>query len=217
MDYDHIRKTALERNLDIMGGLVPEPCDGAPENCATLLLLGPAEPGFWSMFTASAEYRDHAPHALDRWSVRVIQELAAEVGGQALFPFSGPPFLPFIKWALRSGRAWQSPVGMLVHDRCGLMVSYRGAVGLDRQLELPASGNCPCDSCSERPCLSACPVDALSAGSGFNVSACHDFLDTVDGLDCMTRGCTARRACPVSAGYGRLAAQSAFHMRAFHP
>lgn len=217
MDYDQIRTRSLERQLDIFGGLVPEPEDGAPEHCRTLLLLGPAEPGFWPVFTASAEYRDGAPNALDRWSVRTVRDLANEIGGEALFPFGGPPYLPFIKWAIRSGRAWQSPAGMLVHDGCGLMISYRGALALDERIDLPESGPCPCDSCSGRPCLSACPVDALNADTGFNDSACHGFLDTLEGESCMTRGCAARRACPVSRNYGRLEKQSAFHMRAFHP
>ncbi|HCQ65926.1 MAG TPA: ferredoxin, partial [Rhodobacteraceae bacterium] len=30
-------------------------------------------------------------------------------------------------------------------------------------------------------------------------------------------GCVVRRACPVSAGFGRSEDQSGFHMRAFHP
>ena len=217
MDYDQIRSRSLERQLDIFGGLVPEPDDGAPAGCLALLLLGPAEPGFWSMFTASVEYRDGASNALDRWSARVIGELASEIGGQALFPFGGPPYLPFIKWAMRTGRAWQSPSGMLVHDRSGLMVSYRGALALQEHIELPTTGACPCDDCVDRPCLSACPVNALNASTGYDDDACHGFLDTTDGADCMTRGCAARRACPVSADYGRLEEQSAFHMRAFHP
>ncbi len=217
MEYDQIRSRALARQLDIFGGLVPEPGDGVPEGCRTLLLLGPAEPGFWPMFTATAEYRDGEPNSLDRWSARVIGALAEEIGGQALFPFGGPPYLPFIKWAIQTGRAWQSPSGMLVHDRSGLMVSYRGAVALRERTELPDTGTCPCNSCSTRPCLSACPVSALDAGTGYNVTACHGFLDTAKGMDCMSRGCAARRACPVSAEYGRLEEQSAFHMRAFHP
>ncbi len=217
MDYDRIHRRSLERRLEILGGFETEPEDGTPKGYRTLLLLGPAEPDFWPMFTASAEYLDGEANALDRWSARIIGALADEIGGQALFPFGGPPYLPFIKWALRTDRAWQSPSGMLVHDRSGLMVSYRGALALQEHIELPETGLRPCDTCSGQPCLSACPVSALSDGTGYNVVACHEFLDTNNGGDCMSRGCAARRACPVSAGYGRLEEQSAFHMRAFHP
>jgi len=217
MDYDRILGKSLELRLDIFGGLVTGPGDGVPEGCRTLLLLGPAEPGFWQTFTASAEYGDGAPHARDRWSTRVIGKRAREFGCQALFPVGGPPQLPFIEWARRTGRAWRSPAGMLLHDGSGLMASYRGALAFRERIELPETGARPCDTCSGRPCLSACPVSALNARTGYDIAACHGFLDTVDGVDCMSRGCAARRACPVSAGYGRLEGQSAFHMKAFHP
>lgn len=181
----------------------------------TVALLGPHEPGFWAVFSASPEYLDGAEDALDRWSKRVIGRLAAAWGGQAVFPSDGPPYPPFLAWAQGSGRAWPSPVAMLVHDRAGLMVSYRGAVRLPGRLALPEPGSNPCASCDDEPCRKVCPVAALSP-KFYDTEKCHDFLDSAPGKDCMTRGCAARRACPVSASYGRLPEQSHFHMRAFH-
>ena len=135
-------------------------------------------------------------------------------GGRALFPFGGPPYLPFIAWATRTGRAWPSPVGMLVHDRAGLMISIRGAIALPHSIDLPATGPRPCETCAA-PCRSACPVDALGP-DGYDVVACHAYLDTDPGRDCMELGCKARRACPLSAASERVPAQSAYHMRQFH-
>lgn len=208
-----IDTAARESGLAVFGGLHPGPEDGLPPEVATLVLLGPHEPGFWAHVTAAREYRDGAPDPLDRWSARVISALAAALGARAVFPFGGPPHRPFVRWALASGWAHVSPVGLLVHDRAGLMVSYRGALALEARLDLPAPPLAPCRSCTGRPCLSACPVDAF-AGPGYEVDACKADLDR-PGNDCMARGCAARRACPVSRGYGRLEAQSAFHMRAF--
>ena len=115
--------------------------------CASLVLLGPAEPGFWAHVTATPEFADGAPDPLDRWSRRVIgalaDELACEIGARALFPFGGPPWHPFIGWARRSGRAWPSPVGLLVHDTAGLMLSYRGALALPERIALPPRGCAP--------------------------------------------------------------------------
>ena len=206
---------AARSALENFGAFHPTPEDGAPQGCATLVLLGPREPGFWPHVSAQPEFRDGAPDPLDRWSARVIGALADEIGATALFPFSGPPWPPFFDWALRSGQAWASPVRLLVHAKAGLMASWRGALALSERLELPAAPACPCDGCAEKPCLSACPAGALGA-RGYDVPACHAFLDTGAGAACLQGGCHVRTSCPVSRSYGRMPAQSAFHMAAFH-
>lgn len=186
---------------------------GEVPGCQTLVLLGPSEPGFWTHFTATAEYRDGAPNPMDRWSERVVLGMAKDLGATALFPFGGPPWQPFTGWARRSGRAWPSPVGLLVHDTAGLMVSYRGALAFAARFDLPETAAPPCDSCVDQPCRSACPVDALQPDA-YDVPACKADLDR-PGNDCRARGCAVRRACPVSQRYGRQEAQSAFHMGYF--
>ncbi|MDX1780985.1 MAG: ferredoxin [Thalassovita sp.] len=211
LSLDAVDSRARTVSLSVFGALHPEDLDGI----GTLVLLGPCEPGFWPSFTASPEYRDGQSDAMDRWSSRVIGALAEELGATALFPFGGAPFHPFICWALESGRSWQSPVQLLVHDRAGLFASFRGALGFEARIALPpAPAAAPCDSCTDKPCLSACPAGALTA-RGYDVAACKSFLRTEAGRDCMAGGCRVRRACPVSREYGRLEAQSAFHMRAF--
>jgi hypothetical protein len=206
-----IADKARGRGLAALGALDLE-SDEVP-GCASLVLLGPAGPGFWPHVSAEPEFADGAPDPLDRWSRRVIGALAADLGAQALFPFDGPPWHPFTGWARRSGQAWPSPVGLLVHDTQGLMVSYRGALALPHRLALPPVSPRPCDTCTHQPCRSACPVGALAPG-GYDVPACKADLDR-PGNDCMARGCAVRRACPVSGGAGRTEAQSAFHMGYF--
>ncbi len=206
-DYDMIARAAAAHRLDIMGGVFEE--DG------TIILLGPS-PVYWSMMKAAPEMQDGALDPIDRWSLRIISNLAAELNAEPLFPFGGPPYLPFLRWAMESGRAWQSPAGMLVHDTAGLMISYRGALRFAHRIALPATGRSPCEVCADQPCMTACPVDALSAARGYDVAACHAFLDTEAGDDCLSQGCKARRACPVSQTFGRDPEQSAFHMRYFH-
>lgn len=208
---DAVAAAAAAHHLAVFGGFHPDPEEGLGQ---TVLMLGPAEPGFWSHATAQAEFADGAADPLDRWSSRTIAALAARFGGAAHFPFGGPPHRPFYAWALRTGRAWAAPVGFLVHDAAGLLVSYRGAIALPDRLALPPAPPCPCDGCA-RPCLRACPPGALTA-TGYDVPACHAFLDTPDGAACMTGGCRVRTSCPVSRSYARLPEQSAYHMRLFH-
>ena len=202
-------------HLDVFGAFYPEPDDATPSGCKTMLLLGPKEPGFWGFVTSEPEFQDKFPDPVDRWSERIITNLADTLNGIAVFPFGGPPYAPFISWASRTGRAWSSPVSLLVHDTAGLFLSYRGAISVNDLLALPAMPPCPCDVCTDRPCLSACPVEAIDA-SGYDLSACHTYLDTNSGRTCMTNGCAVRRSCPVSQTYGRRAVQSAHHMKAFH-
>ncbi len=213
---DGVAELAAAEHLAVMGAFHPGPDDQAPPGTGTLVLLGPAGPGFWAHVTAAAEFAGTRPDPLDRWSRRVIGRMACRLGGKARFPFGGPPWAPFHVWALRTGRIWQSPVGLLVHDTAGLWLSFRGAVALRDRLTLPAVAQAaPCDGCAERPCLTACPVGALS-GAGYDVPACRGYLDTVPGRDCLDAGCAVRRACPVSAAHGRDPAQSGYHMRHFH-
>ena len=199
----------------VMGGFHPAADDGAPPGTGTLVMLGPDPAAFWPAFTASGEYADGAPDPLDRWSARVIGAIARAHDARAVFPFGGPPYAPFLAWARRTGRAWVSPVGLLVHDAAGLFVSYRGALALPARLDLPPPpANAPCADCPDQPCLSACPVEALTP-AGYDVPACKAHVTAPEGADCMTRGCAVRRACPVSRAHGRVEAQSAFHMAAF--
>ena len=214
--YDTLLSRAHALHLDIFGAFHPDPDDLAPPGTGTIILLGPHEPGFWAALTAAPEFSDGAPHPVDRWSTRVIGALADDCAATPLFPFGGPPYQPFIRWAQRSGRAWQSPVDILVHDRAGLMVSYRGALALSERLALPPAPAKPCDSCAEKPCLTACPPRALTA-RGYDVPRCRDYLADEGRRTCMRAGCRVRRACPVSQTYGRRPAQSAYHMRQFQP
>lgn len=180
----------------------------------TVLLISPDEPGFWPIFVASAEYADGGADPMDRWSKRLIGSWAARIGARPVFPSDGPPYPPFSAWALASGRFWQSPVGMLVHDRMGLFTSFRGAVMLPGHIPLAPPAANPCETCP-RPCLIACPADAFTPA--YQVARCHDWLDRPEGIDCMSQGCAVRRACPISIDCGRLPEQSAWHMRQFHP
>lgn len=214
MTYKTLQSSLRALHLDIFGGFHTSAADNTPTGCETLLLLGPYEPGFWANFSASPEYLDGRPDPLDRWSKRITTPWANSQNATAIFPSDGPPFAPFIQWAKKSGRAWGSPVGLLVHDVAGLFVSYRAAVALPVRIDLPNVGLNPCVSCS-KPCLTTCPVNAF-AGE-YDVARCKSHLNTAAGKICMETGCLVRNACPAGHKYGRLTKQSAFHMAAFNP
>jgi hypothetical protein len=210
----------------VTGDALPPLPGGGPS--AALALVGIAGSSFWSRFKASPEYRDGGPDPLDRWSQRIGQSLAARFDGVALFPFQGPPYLPFQQWALRCEPLQRSPLGLLIHPEFGLWHAFRFALALAEQpMGLPAAhggqgraaqpagvDSSICSRCDGQPCLSTCPVQAFT-GSSYRVDDCADWLRQPSGQDCMARGCQARRACPVGSAWRYEDEHAAFHMAAF--
>lgn len=213
MNLSTIADLARQDHLAVLGAFHTND-DDATLGHGTLVLFGPEEPDFWAYVTTQPEFGDAMPDPLDRWSARTIAALAHRLTGTAYFPF-GTPVHPFISWALRTGTAWVSPAHLLVHAQAGLFVSYRGAILVPDELDLPPHPSRPCDTCTEKPCISACPATALT-GLGYDLPACHAYLDTKAGQSCMSQGCAVRRACPLAQTYNRVEAQSAYHMAQFH-
>src|SRR5262245_51101053 len=220
-DLAVIAESVGRHGLALRGGFHPEAADGVPALAGggmpgTVLLIGNIGGSLWPAFSRSPEFTDGAAHPLDRWTRRVLERTAASLGATALFPFSGPPYLPFQRWAMRAEPVAPSPLGILIHPDYGLWHAYRAALAFAEELPLPprAERARPCDSCAERPCLSACPVGAFSE-RGYDVPACIGHIGGPAGESCMNGGCLARRACPVGTAYGYGAAQAQFHMTAF--
>lgn len=167
------------------------------------------------MWRAFAADRDPARDRLDDWTVEVISGFGDRLGAAALYPFDRPP-LPFQRWAARAGVGHRSPLGILIDPDHGLWHAFRGALAFPERVDLPNRDTppSPCADCADQPCLSACPVDAFTAGH-YEVDACAAHLRTQAGADCMTLGCRARRACPVAPEARYAPDQAEFHMRAF--
>ncbi|WP_299969125.1 ferredoxin [uncultured Roseobacter sp.] len=211
MILDELSDAARAKGLFVMGVCRPD----TSEHGASIALLG-ADAEFWQVFEQAPEYTKGVADPLDTWSKRVIGGLADRFDALGTsFPSDGPPYLPFIAWALATKQFFQSPTGMMIHNRAGLMISIRGAVHFATDIGAPPAVTNPCLSCEEQPCTKSCPVGALSSDAPYDVSACKAFLATPAGTDCMEQGCKARRACPVSARFDRAPQQSAFHMAAF--
>lgn len=218
MEFTEISDAAALVGLTCRGGFHPCPDDAVPGEAGTVVLVGNAGPDMWRAFTAgtSSEDRQGSDNPLDTWTRRVLTGVARSLGATPLFPFEGPPFLPFSRWAKRAEPVFTSPVGPLIHPEYGLWHAYRGALVFAKILALPPRPEAisPCDQCADKPCLSTCPVDALSAGR-YDVPACLAHITSPAGMDCMMLHCRARRACPVGRRYQYEPDQSMLHMRGF--
>ena len=216
MDIASIRGRIAAAGLAFRGVFHPGPDDQAPAGTGTLVLVGFVGSRQWPACASSPEAADGQPNPLDCWSRRVIGGLAYELGAVALFPFGGPPFLPFQRWAQKAEPVAPSPLGILIHPDWGLWHAYRGALAFSDRLELPPPDNrpSPCETCAEKPCLSACPVDAFGP-AGYDVPPCVAHISTPAGGDCIDFGCRARRACPVGIEHRYRSDQAHFHIAAF--
>ena len=219
--YDAVSAAVERIGLAVRGGFHPEAKDAVPRlrtgsKAGTLVLVGNVGSSIWEPF-GSAGFIGRSHNPLDDWSREVVSALAGELGADPLFPFGGPPFLPFIRWALRADTVWPSVMGPLIHPRYGLWHAYRGALAFSERIELPSPEPAavrPCDECTDRPCLSPCPVDAVRA-EAFDAARCAVWLTERPRCECREAGCLARRACPVGREHAYRPEHAAFHMAAF--
>ena len=92
--YQDIAALCQKEGLEVLSGLHPEGTEHVPEGTLTLLLLGPDEPHFGRSFKRR-QNGDGQADPMDRWSTRVITQIAQRLGGQALFPLVALRFCPF--------------------------------------------------------------------------------------------------------------------------
>ena len=153
MNLTHLSAEAATHGLFIMAEC-PD-----PEGTGTIVLIG-ADATFWDVFTISREYKNNVPDPVDTWSKRIITRLAD--GQPTVYPSDGTPYAPFIPWALGSAQFFQSPVGMMVHQKAGLMISILGALKLSHPYFAPTpSAPAPSVHSVKQPCLTAGPIGAF--------------------------------------------------------
>ena len=215
--YDAIAAAVASHGLALRGGFDVTPADGVPaaapgQPAVSVLMIGNTGRAMWDAFQAA---RVDGPNPLDRWTRAVIEPIAGQYGARAVYPYDAPP-LPFQRWAQRGWPLHASPLGLLIDAKFGLWHALRAALVFPVNVgwpPLPSTAS-PCQACQEKPCLSACPVDAFSA-SGFDYVGCRSYLATAAGDDCLAHGCRARAACPIGAEHRYSPAQLQFHQHSF--
>jgi ferredoxin-like protein FixX len=196
--------------MSVVGAFETEP--GEIGDARTVILIGNAGSAMWRRMNPTPS--DPTDHAIDTWTRGLLEPLAKDCGATAMFPFEGPPYAPFVSWTFKTGRCFKSPLGMAIHDRYGLWFALRAAFLFTDELELPAvQPASPCDSCADKPCLSACPVEAFSEANYDHV-ACRSHVGKRPNA-CSDAGCLARRACPIGQEFIYEPEHAAYHMKSF--
>ena len=223
MDIEIITSKAFEYGLVVRGAFsvseddsVPSMPDGAAAR--TLVLIGNTGSSLWPMFSQSMELQDGLDNPLDRWSRRVGDALAKDFGAVAYYPFGGPAYQPFIRWAKKAESLRSSKIGLLLHPEFGLWHAYRLALAFPSvmfdEAHAVSEQAHACDICKVQPCYGACPVGAF-ADDHFDVKRCVTYLDANPQAECNLRGCLARLSCPEGAQFRYEQPHATFHMKQF--
>lgn len=180
-----------------------------------LVLIGHAGRAFWSVLKGRGL---HGSDPVDTFVQEQVEAwMARQVGAPAwrlVFPGAAPVGLQ----ALGEQAGWHhpSPFWVGVQAGWGSWYAYRAAVLVADLWPLTPlqRAESPCLSCAARPCVSACPAQALDGDlvqrrEGTGLRACVDFRLQAES-PCADR-CLARQACPVGIEHRYTDEQTAYH------
>lgn len=103
-----------------------------------------------------------------------------------------------------------SPMGIGIMPKWGTWFAYRVVIAANTQFE-PTSHQVesPCETCSDRPCINACPAGAVSSASSFNLESCATYR-MESGAACASQ-CLSRQRCPVASEHQYGETQIRYH------
>ncbi len=196
-------------------GPTPAGCQANADNGLLLLLsLGP-------VFGRQTAFRGGTENPFDQRARSLTQDFVArhltphDPAVELLYP--GPAQLDLRAWLQAGAVQFPSRLGIGIRPDCGTWLAVRSAVWVTPPVELrrllirrypPLKGESPCDSCTEKPCLDACPVDAQRLETG-RLERCIE-QRLVEATPCAER-CGSRSACPVGTEYRYGEAQMRYH------
>lgn len=162
-----------------------------------LVLLGNGGKGLWPAIQAHGMAE---VDPVDSYSVemaeRFVEGYLDGVSAEIIYPAG--PLIPLQQIGKLAGWHHDSPLGLGISAKWGVWFAYRVAVLVNAPLPLvqePPSQS-PCDTCIDKPCMSACPVQAVRGVGRFDIGACSGHRNQ-PGSGCADR-CLSRLACPVA-------------------
>lgn len=192
----------------------------------TVVVIGNGGREFWRHFrkyvAARPGYLQQHDHPLDDYTVEVISARlsplldATRAQYRIIYPFqffSGLT-VSFMHLAQAARLSVPSILGVQIHPRYGPWIAWRAAVLIDHDLQaFPALAQDfdPCSTCVERPCIAACPAQAVSAARGWDLLTCTQHRLRVP-TDCAER-CHTRYTCVYGREHRYPEDELAYHQR----
>lgn len=166
-----------------------------------LILFGHAGRRLWERVQAETV---RSAHPIDAYSVRTVERWLAKAMPGARYRLVYPMGLAegrhvgLQRLGTLAGWHHASPFMVGIDAKWGSWFAYRAAILTDTDLPVsPAEDHGhPCKDCDAKPCIRACPADALDSGST-DMRACRR-QRLLEDSPCAL-GCLARQACPVGA------------------
>ncbi|MBC7537965.1 MAG: hypothetical protein H7281_04040 [Bacteriovorax sp.] len=173
----------------------------------TLCIIGSGGRDLWKHLTHPL---NEILHPIDNFSIETMKKLEDNI--QILFPH--PQWnipLQRIGRFLNISRA--SLLGLDINKDYGPWFAFRGAFLTKTKIgEMKYENfNSPCETCETKPCISACPTNAVAKiGESFKLNLCADHRLKL-ASSCADR-CLARLACPYQDQHKYKLEQIQYHM-----
>ena len=162
-----------------------------------LILIGHAGRRLWSQLCASGI---DSEHPIDDYTVDTVSRWFATVAPGCRCRFLYPGDHPIGLQHLGKLAGWHHPSPFMigVDAEWGSWYAYRAVILTDTDFApyVRVDRSHPCASCAGRPCLAACPAEALSDGK-FDLARCLAYRKSENSRCELV--CIARTSCPVGA------------------
>ena len=214
---DFIARRAARHGLNLIGAIAVERYDQAvaphlrasaiDPRARSIVVIGNGGGAFWEAYrqhVAANPAWTQRDNPLDDFTRAVVErDVAGAVRARGLrcttvYPFVGDAGnLHFMELGRIAGIGGPSIIGVLIHPVYGTWIAFRAALLIEQMLDQPgaALGFDPCPQCVPRSCIPACPVQAVSAETGWDLVKCIRHRVEAD-PDC-NAGCYSRLNCVI--------------------
>ena len=177
-----------------------------------LVLLGHGGRRLWA---ALQEWGGQTADPVDDYSTQITRQFIHHYLNDPpiywLYPDT-PYLVPLQQLGTWAGWSYPSPLGQGIHPEFGVWFAYRAAFLTTAVLPLRVTPKrpSPCASCTEKPCITTCPVGAVQPDR-FDVDGCARYRLRTHS-PCADR-CLARLACPFFPEHHYTLPQIQYHYR----